>query len=67
VMMFSNDKEKLSEQLLKLFKGDRAKQATSRHLQHAYQSQALKFLSTKEKEGESSYRVTYVSFMSPFK
>lgn len=61
VMMLSNDKEKLSEQLLKLYRQDRTREKTTVHDELLYQKQAMKHLSTKEKDGESAYRVTYVS------
>jgi paired amphipathic helix protein Sin3a len=66
VMMLSNDKEKLSEQLLKLYRQDRVKEKTTLRDELAYRKQAMKYLTSKEKEGETSYRVTYVSVIRAF-
>jgi paired amphipathic helix protein Sin3a len=60
--MMSNDKEKLTEQLLKLWRQDRTKDKVTPHEEVTYQKQAMKYLAAKEKEGETaSYRVTFVS------
>ena len=61
VMMFGNEKDKLSEQLLKLWKQDRIKDTKSIDDDRTYLRQSAKHLAPKEKEGETAYMVNFVS------
>jgi hypothetical protein len=60
-LMFTTDKERLSEQLIQLFRKDRVKERASLMEDLSYKKQAFKYLGAKEKDGETSYRITYVS------
>jgi paired amphipathic helix protein Sin3a len=62
VMLFGADKDKVSEQLLKLYRQDRLKEAITPQEATLYRKQAMKHLGPKEKEGEAAYLFTYVSF-----
>jgi paired amphipathic helix protein Sin3a len=53
-----NDK---SHELYQLFKKDRVKDKSTIHEDQVYRKQADKYLAPKEREGESSYRIAYVS------
>jgi paired amphipathic helix protein Sin3a len=61
--MLMSDKERLSEQLIQLWKKDRVKERASLMEDLSYKKQAFRYLGTKEKDGETSYRITYVSLV----
>jgi paired amphipathic helix protein Sin3a len=61
VMLFGADKDKVSEQLLKLYRQDRLKETITPQETNQYRKQAMKHLGPKEKEGEAAYLFTYVS------
>jgi paired amphipathic helix protein Sin3a len=59
--MLMTDKERVSEQLMSLWRKDRVKERASLMDDLSYKKQAFRYLGAKDKEGEMSFRITYVS------
>jgi paired amphipathic helix protein Sin3a len=60
----SSDKNDKSPELYQLFKKDRVKDRSTIHEDQVYRKQADKLLAPKEREGETSFRVAYVSCLT---
>jgi paired amphipathic helix protein Sin3a len=60
-LMFSNEKDKATEQLIQLFKKDRVKSFATAQDELQYRKQAARYLGPKDKSDDPAYRITYVS------